>query len=73
MSRNGHDLANRFPQIVEAVRSLPVQSCVIDGEAIVTDDKGLFGIRLDPRALGSVPAISLPHVLRQDYLAHVMR
>jgi bifunctional non-homologous end joining protein LigD len=41
MSRNGHDLAGRFPQIVEAMRSLPVQSCVIDGEAIVTDDKGL--------------------------------
>jgi bifunctional non-homologous end joining protein LigD len=41
MSRNGHDLAGRFPQIIEAVRSLPVHSCVIDGEAIVTDDKGL--------------------------------
>jgi bifunctional non-homologous end joining protein LigD len=41
MSRNGHDLAPRFPQIVEAMRSLPVQSCVIDGEAIVTNDKGL--------------------------------
>jgi bifunctional non-homologous end joining protein LigD len=41
MSRNAHDLASRFPQIVEAVRSLPVQSCVIDREAIVTDDKGL--------------------------------
>jgi ATP-dependent DNA ligase len=26
MSRNGHDLASRFPQIVEALRSLPVQS-----------------------------------------------
>jgi ATP-dependent DNA ligase len=41
MSRNGHDLAGRFPQIVEAGRGLPVQSCVIDGEAIVTDDRGL--------------------------------
>jgi bifunctional non-homologous end joining protein LigD len=41
MSRNGHDLASRFPQIVEALRSLPVQSCVVDGEAIVTNDKGL--------------------------------
>jgi bifunctional non-homologous end joining protein LigD len=41
MSRNGHDLGSRFPQIVEAMQSLPVQSCVIDGEAIVTDDKGL--------------------------------
>jgi bifunctional non-homologous end joining protein LigD len=41
MSRNGHDLAGRFPQIVQAMHSLPVQSCVIDGEAIVTNDKGL--------------------------------
>jgi bifunctional non-homologous end joining protein LigD len=41
MTRNGNDLAGRFPQIVEAVLSLRVQSCVIDGEAIVTDDKGL--------------------------------
>ena len=46
MSRNGHDLASRFPQIVEAVRSLPVQSCVIDGEAIVTNDKGLAAFDL---------------------------
>jgi bifunctional non-homologous end joining protein LigD len=41
ISRNGHGLAGRFPQIVEAVGGLPVHSCVIDGEAIVTDDKGL--------------------------------
>jgi ATP-dependent DNA ligase len=41
VSRNGRYLAGRFPQIVEARHSLPVQSCVIDGEAIVTDDKGL--------------------------------
>jgi bifunctional non-homologous end joining protein LigD len=41
LSRNGHDLGARFPQIVEAMRSLQVRSCVIDGEAIVTDDKGL--------------------------------
>jgi ATP dependent DNA ligase domain len=27
MSRNCHDLRSRFPQIVEAMRSLPVQSC----------------------------------------------
>jgi bifunctional non-homologous end joining protein LigD len=41
MSRNGHDLGSRFPQIVEAMQSLPIKSCVIDGEAIVTNDKGL--------------------------------
>jgi ATP-dependent DNA ligase len=37
MTRNGNDLAGRFPQIVRALLSLAVQSCVIDGEAIVTD------------------------------------
>jgi bifunctional non-homologous end joining protein LigD len=41
MSRYGNDLSGHFPQIVKAVLSLPVKSCVIDGEAIVTDDKGL--------------------------------
>jgi bifunctional non-homologous end joining protein LigD len=46
MTRNGNDLAGRFPQIVEAVLSLSVRSCVIDGEAIVTDDKGLAGFDL---------------------------
>jgi hypothetical protein len=30
-------LADRFPRIVKAVESLPVQSCFIDGEAVVVD------------------------------------
>jgi bifunctional non-homologous end joining protein LigD len=41
ISRNGYDLAARFPLIAEAIEQLPVQSCVIDGEAIVCDDNGL--------------------------------
>jgi bifunctional non-homologous end joining protein LigD len=41
ISRNGHDLADRFPLAAEAVAALPVRSCVIDGEAIVCDDSGL--------------------------------
>jgi ATP-dependent DNA ligase len=32
MSRNGNDLADRFPLAVEALAALPVKSCVIDGE-----------------------------------------
>jgi bifunctional non-homologous end joining protein LigD len=40
-TRNGYDFADRFPQIVEAVSHLPVQSCFIDGEAIVVDERGL--------------------------------
>jgi bifunctional non-homologous end joining protein LigD len=33
MTRNGNDLADRFPLAVEALAALPVKSCVIDGEA----------------------------------------
>ena len=41
VTRNGHDLADRFPLIAEAIEALPVRSCVIDGEVIVCDDGGL--------------------------------
>ena len=40
-TRNGYDFAARFPRIVAAVKSLPVRSCFIDGEAIVIDERGL--------------------------------
>jgi bifunctional non-homologous end joining protein LigD len=40
-TRNGYDFADRFPQIVEAISNLPVQSCFIDGETIVVDEHGL--------------------------------
>jgi ATP-dependent DNA ligase len=38
---NGSNFADCFPRIVEAVKSLPVRSCFIDGEAIVVDANGL--------------------------------
>jgi ATP-dependent DNA ligase len=37
----GIDFAHRFPRIVEAVSKLPVRSCFIDGEAIITDERRL--------------------------------
>jgi bifunctional non-homologous end joining protein LigD len=40
-TRNGSDFTARYPKIVAAVESLPVKSCLIDGEAIVVDDRGL--------------------------------
>ncbi|HJU12031.1 MAG TPA: hypothetical protein VJ728_14195 [Candidatus Binataceae bacterium] len=39
-----HDIkhfTHRFPFIALAVGKLPVQSCLIDGEAIVCEDNGL--------------------------------
>jgi bifunctional non-homologous end joining protein LigD len=40
-TRNGYDFTARFPKIVDAITSLPVRSCVVDGEAIVVDERGL--------------------------------
>jgi len=41
ITRNGNDFTHRFPFIEMAIRSLPVRSCLIDGEAIVCDKDGL--------------------------------
>ena len=41
ITRKGNDLTRRFPFIAMAVAALPVPSCLIDGEAIVSDDDGL--------------------------------
>jgi ATP dependent DNA ligase domain len=41
LTRNGHDFAGRFPIAAAAVATLPARSCLIDGEAIVTDQNGL--------------------------------
>jgi ATP-dependent DNA ligase len=40
-SRPGNDLTFRFPLIVEALSSLRSRSCIIDGEAVCCDDKGV--------------------------------
>jgi hypothetical protein len=41
VTRNGNDLADRFPLAAEAIEAPPIRSCVVDGEAIVCDDNGL--------------------------------
>jgi ATP-dependent DNA ligase len=41
LTRNGHDWAPRYPLIFEAVATLRVRSCLIDGEAVCCDDKGV--------------------------------
>jgi bifunctional non-homologous end joining protein LigD len=40
-SRNGFNFGDRFPKITATLASLPVSSCVLDGEAIVVDEAGL--------------------------------
>jgi bifunctional non-homologous end joining protein LigD len=40
-SRPGNDLTHRFPLIVETLARLRPRSCIIDGEAVVCDSKGM--------------------------------
>jgi ATP-dependent DNA ligase len=40
-SRPGNSLTERFPLIVEALLRLRSRSCIIDGEAVCCDDKGV--------------------------------
>ena len=52
VSRSGGDFTETFPDVARAVRGLPYQGLVLDGEVVVHDDQGLpnFG-RLQRRGL----------------------
>ena len=41
ITRRGNDWSARFPLVVEAVNHLKVRSCLIDGEVVCCDDRGL--------------------------------
>jgi bifunctional non-homologous end joining protein LigD len=57
ITRNGNDFTRRFPLAAAAVAALPGRSCLIDGEAIVCDDKGLAVFELIGRARNHPSAI----------------
>ena len=40
ITRNGHDIAAGFPEIVRALAALPYESIILDGELVVPDDAG---------------------------------
>ncbi len=45
-SRPGNDLTDRFSLIVEALAGLRSRSCIIDGEAVVCDERGIAAFDL---------------------------
>ena len=45
-SRPGNDLTDRFPLIVEAMARLRSRSCIVDGEAVACNEKGLASFDL---------------------------
>ena len=41
LTRNGNDYTSVFPEVARAVKALPFDECIIDGEVVVSDAKGL--------------------------------
>src|SRR3954471_13611671 len=67
LTRNGNDYTGVFPEIARAVKALPYDECIIDGEVVVCDAKGLPSFsRLQQRGRLSSPldirraAVELP-------------
>jgi bifunctional non-homologous end joining protein LigD len=40
LSRNGNDLSSCFPEIIQALRALPFERLVLDGELVALDERG---------------------------------
>ena len=56
LTRKGNDYTGVFPEIAQAIRALPVDECIIDGEVVVTDEKGMPSFaRLQRRGTLSSP------------------
>ena len=46
ITRRGNDWTARYPLVVEAVNHLKVRSCLIDGEVVCCDERGLARFQL---------------------------
>jgi bifunctional non-homologous end joining protein LigD len=67
LTRNGNDYTSVFPEVARAVKALPFDECIVDGEVVVCDAKGLPSFsRLQQRGRLSSPmeirraAVELP-------------
>jgi bifunctional non-homologous end joining protein LigD len=59
-TRRGHDWTARFPTIAEAIGRLQVTSAILDGEAVVEDERGIPSFSALQAALGVREARSHP-------------
>jgi len=46
LSRNQNDLSGCFPEILQAVKNLPPDECVLDGEVVALDEEGRSSFQL---------------------------
>ena len=52
ITRGGHDWTDRFPTIASAARELDVDAAILDGEAVVLDERGASDFGALQKALG---------------------
>jgi bifunctional non-homologous end joining protein LigD len=57
VTRHGNDFTSRFPLIAAVVAALPARLCLIDGEAIVCDEKRLAVFELNQRQRTNAVAV----------------
>jgi bifunctional non-homologous end joining protein LigD len=53
LTRNGYDWSERYPAVLKALMALMVRSCLIDGEVVICDERGVAmfdRLRHGPRA-----------------------
>jgi bifunctional non-homologous end joining protein LigD len=55
ITRRGHDWIIRFPLVVEAVKDLKERSCLIDGEVVCCDERGVAAFHVLRRRRRSWP------------------
>lgn len=55
ITRGGYEWTERFPSIADDARRLAVKTAILDGEAVVLDDKGRSDFGMLQRALGRLP------------------
>ncbi|MEY2548865.1 MAG: bifunctional non-ous end joining protein LigD [Verrucomicrobiota bacterium] len=46
ISRNGNELRARYPEVAEAMKAMPVDECVLDGEVVALDPEGRSSFQL---------------------------
>lgn len=61
LSRNELDLGGRFPEAVDALRALPCETAVVDGEIVAVDEHGAVSFQLLQNA-GNTPPPMLYYV-----------
>ena len=59
ITRRGNDWTQRYPLVVEAVNHLKVRSCLIDGEVVCCDEKGVTSFQLLRHRRNEPPGIPL--------------